>query len=598
MEDENLSIIRDSIVKPMIYMGDNRKSWRDICPYCSASRRKNKEKTLSITIKNDVALFKCHHCEESGLVKYMEENAQTKHEEKLIKKIYKTGIGKYQKDYLVSRKINGTSDGKHIVSGKKYFFNRNGSGGSNENAVGFRYINPDGTEAIKWRCIKFKGFTQDGSARSLWGIENFEGGNIIITEGEIDCLSFREAGYTEENGFTSVSVPNGAPSNVSNNSNSKKYSYLWDAKDHLSKAKKIIIASDNDKAGNSLSEEITRRVGRHKCWRIKYPEGCKDANEVLVKYGKEKIKEMMDKAMPWPIEGLRSVSEYEGHVLKYHNEGPTVGTGTGILPIDELFNACPGSFVVVTGIPGSGKSSWLSWLTTKLAIRDEQKFAVWSAEMPPTMLVSSLCSIYNGKPFRGSGGMSPEDVKKSIGWVDDHFVIIETEDTDIDTICEGAIASVLRKGINGLIVDPYNMITKNSGNNEEASLNNIRYILKKLKNLSMEYGITVFLIAHPRKMFQEIGRPCIPTGYDVSGSADFYNIADVGITISRIEDGSSLITNWKSRFPHFGKTGSNRINFCIDTGQYSDPLAGVNLNLNMQNLNDVSEKVDEKMGGI
>jgi twinkle protein len=194
--------------------------------------------------------------------------------------------------------------------------------------------------------------------------------------------------------------------------------------------------------------------------------------------------------------------------------------------------------------------------------------------------------------------MSPSEVKSSIDWVDEHFVIIETEDTDIDTICEGAIASVLRKGINGLIVDPYNMITRSSGNSEEASLNNIRYILKKLKNLSMEYGITVFLIAHPRKMMQETGRPCIPTGYDVSGSADFYNIADVGITISRIETGSSLVTNWKSRFPHFGQTGSNKVNFCIDTGQYSDPLSGVNLNLNMKSINSVSSKVDEEFNNI
>ena len=63
-------------------------------------------------------------------------------------------------------------------------------------------------------------------------------------------------------------------------------------------------------------------------------------------------------------------------------------------------------------------------------------------------------------------------------------------------------------------------------------------------------------------------------GYDVSGSADFYNIADIGITISRVEDGQSLMTNWKSRFPHFGKTGSNIIDFDLATGSYSDPLSG------------------------
>jgi twinkle protein len=449
---------------------------------------------------------------------------------------------------------------------------------------------------IKWRCTKFKGFTQDGAARSLWGIETFESGNIVITEGEIDCLSFREAGYTSENGWTVVSVPNGAPSSVSKNDNSKKYSYLWDAKDALGKAEKIVIASDNDKPGDSLAEEITRRIGRHKCWRIKYPDGSKDANEVLVKHGKEKIKEMMDSAIPWPIAGLRSVLEYEGHVLKYHNEGPVVGTGTGVKPVDELFNACPGSFVVVTGIPGSGKSTWLSWLMIKLANRDNQKFAVWSAEMPATMLVSNLCATYKGKAFRGSGGMSPEEVKESVSWIDEHMVIIETNDTDIDTICEGAIASILRKGITGLVIDPYNMITRSGGHSEEASLTNIRYILKKLKQLALEYSITVYLIAHPRKMLQEVGRPCIPTGYEVSGSADFYNIADIGITIAKVEDGKSLMVNWKSRFPHYGRNGSNMLNFDLSTGSYADPMSGTQGNLNIgMTMGDLADRVDQEI---
>mgnify|MGYP003669789903 FL=1 len=574
MEDGSLSIIRDSIVQ----YGTSRSNWRDTCPYCSHERKKSKEKTLSITIKDNIGLFFCHHCEESGSIDYMSTSGMPivplETQSTVPNSIsYSMKVGKKQRDYLDSRKINGTSEGKHIVSGKKYFFDKNG-GGSNQEAIGFRYVNLDGSEAVKWRCLDFKGFTQDGAARSLWGIENFKSGNIIITEGEIDCLSFREAGFTEDNGWTVVSVPNGAPSSVSTNDNSRKYSYLWDAKDALAKADKIIIASDNDKPGDSLAEEITRRIGRHKCWRLKYPEGTKDANEVLVKYGKDVVKDMLDSAIPWPIQGLRSVLEYEGHVLKYHNEGPVIGTGTGVKPVDELFNACPGSFVVVTGIPGSGKSTWLSWLLIKLGSRDDQKFAVWSAEMPPTMLVSNLCATYKEKAFRGSNGMSPEEVKESIGWIDDHVVIIETNDTDIDTICEGAIASILRKGITGLVVDPYNMITRSGGHSEEASLTNIRYILKKLKSLALEYSITVYLIAHPRKMLQEVGRPCVPTGYDVSGSADFYNIADIGITISRVEDGQSLMTNWKSRFPHFGKTGSNIIDFDLATGSYSDPLSG------------------------
>ena len=124
--------------------------------------------------------------------------------------------------------------------------------GKKISCVGFPYRNPDGTiVAIKFRD-SMKNFSQAGSANSLWRIEQFTGGDLVICEGELDSLSY------EQVGIFSTSVPNGAPSAISSRKTGK-YDYLWEGRDALANADRILIATDNDGPGHLLAEEIVRR---------------------------------------------------------------------------------------------------------------------------------------------------------------------------------------------------------------------------------------------------------------------------------------------------------------------------------------------------
>jgi twinkle protein len=53
-----------------------------------------------------------------------------------------------------------------------------------------------------------------------------------------------------------------------------------------------------------LREELARRIGKEVCWKVTYPEGCKDINEVLVKLGKDAVINVWQSAVLWPIEGI------------------------------------------------------------------------------------------------------------------------------------------------------------------------------------------------------------------------------------------------------------------------------------------------------
>ena len=119
----------------------------------------------------------------------------------------------------------------------------------------------------------------------------------------MDALALIEAGYT-----SSVSVPNGAVMKVAENQvdpkEDNKFKFLWNAKKQIDEAGKIIIATDADDAGQAMAEEIARRIGKDKVFKIHYPEGCKDANDVLLKHGKDGVDSLITGASPWPVAGL------------------------------------------------------------------------------------------------------------------------------------------------------------------------------------------------------------------------------------------------------------------------------------------------------
>ena len=536
------------------------------CPECGPHRKKRGEKTLSVTVDGEFALYKCHHCDASGRVRIEEKwMASIDHHQAT------TTTGKVrdafplddlQSEYLKSRGISPeTSSRCGVVSGEVWIRSR----GEQVSCIGFPYMNADGTTAIKWRDGA-KNFSQDGAARALWRIENFTGGDLVICEGEMDALSF------EEVGVAATSVPNGAPVGEVKSGASKKFSYLWDAKDLIENADRIILATDRDSPGNALAEEIARRVGKARCWRVPFPDDCKDANDVLVKHGKERLISVMNDATPWPVMGLRDASEYRSEAIALFKGEFASGIRSGIYDLDRIYKVLPQTLTVVTGVPGSGKSTFLTWLSVNLAMKSNWNCAVMSSETSSQIHILQMASIYIGKPFRGPNKMSEEELHRGLDWVEGQFVFLDEADTEIQSVLDRAHAAVLRNGVRLLIVDPYNFLT---GGFDDGSVASINKLLVNLKSFAVEHGIAVWLVAHPTKMYrQHDGKVPTPGGYDISGSASFFNVADAGLSLGRVSPGKSLVTCWKVRFPWIGVTGEAMLEFNEPVGSFSSMTFG------------------------
>ena len=531
------------------------------CPECGPERRKQNEKTLSLTFDREFALFFCHHCEIHGRIDY-EEGVELDE----VTSEPSSGESLCQQHVEWLRDSRGISEATArdcgLVSGEVYIRSRS----REVLCVGFRYDNEDGSHAVKWRDGG-KNFTQTGSARSLWRIEKFSGGDLVICEGELDALSFEEAG------IFATSVPNGAPSGEVKGSAAKKFSYLWGKV--IEGADRIILATDMDGPGRILSEEIARRVGKARCWNVRFPEGCKDANDLLVRDGKEALVECLKAATPWPISGLRDPSEYREDAVALFNGGFKKGHGSGIPEVDEIYRVLPQTLTICTGIPGSGKSAFLTWLSVILARDHEWNCAVLSAETSSEIHMLQMAAAYMGKPYMGESRMTEDELSVGLDWVSERFVFIDESDTDITSVLDRAHAAVLRNGVRLLMVDPYNFLTGTVGQDDPTGVAHINSLLIALKGFAVERGIAVWLVAHPTKMYRSSdGSVPVPVGYDISGSSAFYNVADSGLTLSRDGEGKSKVTCWKARFPWIGRPGEASVKFNPNSGVFSGLVFG------------------------
>ena len=152
--------------------------------------------------------------------------------------------------------------------------------GKTENTIQFNYIIGDQLINIKYRDGRKNFKLYKGAEKVFYNINSIVGyDHCIITEGEMDVLALHEAGIKNV-----VSVPNGATLNTNN------LDYLDNCIDYFDDKEKVILAVDSDDAGQALQQELVRRLGAEVCFLADFVK-CKDANEYLIKYGKEKLAE-------------------------------------------------------------------------------------------------------------------------------------------------------------------------------------------------------------------------------------------------------------------------------------------------------------------
>ena len=287
---------------------------------------------------------------------------------------------------------------------------------------------------------------------------------------------------------------------------------------------------------------------------------------------KDEFKELKAKASE-----MRKAEKFESvdEAIDLLNTPEHLGLSTCWNDLDEFYRVSPSEVTVVTGVPNMGKSEWMDALMINMVQEYGWKFGIFSAEnFPVKHHLLKLVGKFAGKPFYGEEKMSEEIARNSMEILDDHIKFIGTQENSVTiaSIMEQARLLNYRYGLNGLVIDPWNTLEHKFGDGENET-NYVSRVLSELTAFAKISELHIWVVAHPRKMENDVNRkPVVPSPYDISGSANWFNKADNAITIHRhrSEDDDYVgVHVHKIRFQYKnGKTGVGKLNYNVRTGKY------------------------------
>ena len=487
------------------------KSGKQTCPNCSHTRKNNTEPCLSVTYTDDAVLYKCHNeCGFEGVVYYRDKyekkrNYKRPTEPKVLKDI--SPIYKYFEKRGISQKV---------VDMYKISFNDN-------KEIVIPYYKYDELVNVKYRKNLGNGkksFRQEANTeKTLFGMDLVTNTNVLVwVEGEIDVLSMAQVG------IKAVSVPQGAGEN--------KLECIENCFEFIQKFDTHIIAVDNDVAGDKLKENLLNRLGRDKCKVVNWKQ-YKDANEVLV--GGGDIKTFIDSAEDIAPDGIITFFDCMNEIYNYNFEKDKNFYESGWLALDKIIKIRTGHLMIVSGYPSRGKSTFVDNLLMNLSKKYGIKHLIASFESTNAGHFNTLLEMYSQMPIYKYLRENDNDIfGEPFSFIDEHFFRFNVERMwSVDEIIERVELSVRKYGIKTLVIDPYNRLNNKITNGREDLY--VGSILSKLSMLAKRLDILVIFVAHPKKPDGEK----MPNMFSISGSGDWYNMADYGIIVhrDRKEDG-------------------------------------------------------------
>lgn len=350
---------------------------------------------------------------------------------------------------------------------------------------------------------------------------------LLICEGEPDCLSAIEAGFKN-----AVSVPLG----------SSNLHWIDENLEWLDQFDSIIICADNDDAGMKMQKECVPRLGS---WRTKVvdipaiPIGntgrvTKDLNEILYVCGKDKVLELILDAKDSPVPSVADLSDVEP--TEYEDVD---GVTTGLKAIDdELMRLFFGTLTIVSGQPGSGKSSLLTQLACNSLDNDIGTW-LFSGELPNGVEKSWFNYIFagprnitdaisrRGNPYKKISTTTLAEINKTYKgrW----HIYRDDYDNTLDKLIASMTDTVRKYGARCLILDNFMCIDTETSEEELRSQTDT---IKKLIEFAKKYQVAVILVCHPRKMDAGTNVGI----YDIAGTSNIVNLAHRTIGLRRVTD--------------------------------------------------------------
>ena len=513
------------------------------CPLCSADRKPENRKAKCASYDWERGLGTCHNCDTSfQLHTYQRKGAS----EKVYVRPQSTDVPKVEtkvEQWFETRGISArTLADLQVGEGTEWMPQT----GKSENTIHFNYYMGDQLINVKYRDGRKNFKLYKGAEKIFYNINSIVGyDSCIIVEGEMDVLAMHEAGVKNV-----ISVPNGATLNSNN------LDYLDNCIDYLEDKTEIILALDTDEPGQALKQEFIRRLGAEVCYLVDFGD-CKDANEYLLKHGKDDLRSVINSCKQVPLEGVSTLYDIEDELKDFVQNGFKPGFQVGLPNFDKIFSTYTGQFITVTGIPSSGKSDFVDQMVVGYNNNYGWKTAYASPENQPTYLHAHKLMRKHWQDMPTPGDIGGQQWKKVADHVNDNYFFIDMDRYTLESVLRKGAELVKRKGIKCLVIDPFNKVRDTNAQSDDVNRYTMDY-LQKIEIFAKKYDVLVFIVAHPTKMYKgQDGKIEEPTMYNIKGGGEWYDASYHGLLVHRDYENKTVKAKvLKVKFQNLGENGA------------------------------------------
>lgn len=479
--------------------------------------------------------------------------------------------------YLNSRGISETVAKKYQITVQE----------KHENVLVFPFFDDKGQMVfIKYRKTDYdktkdnnKEWCEKNCKPILFGMFQCNTANktLIITEGQLDSLSVAQAGI--EN---AVSVPTGA----------KGFTWIPYCWDWMQQFDTYIVFGDHEKGHITLLDDIKLRFSKKHIKHVREEDyrDCKDANDILRKYGESYIRTCIENAVDIPAKHIKQLSDVED--INIYDIPKLM---TGIYDLDKLLNGgLPyGGVTLIAGKPGEGKSSFASQILAN-ALNDGHRCFAYSGELPNYLFKAWLNYQIAGKNHitvtKSKFGndryfISNTNSNLISEWYRNRMFIYDDSmvDDENESLTNTIVNAITQYNCDVVLID--NLMTALDLEQIEGADKYDRQSLfvKRMAAIAKAYNVLIILVAHKRKNnFSQNDND------EVSGSGDITNLGMITLSYERgskteIEQG--IINNDQRRL----KIAKNRLfgiievnGWILDFEPKSRRIYGHNDDVNME----------------
>jgi len=419
----------------------------------------------------------------------------------------------------------------------------------------------------KARSIEGKFHVAGGGFKAeFWNLESVSAENrnlVYITEGELDACALVEAGIDPAQ---VLSVPTGAKERKTDEL--RGYDYAFDAlRDGLSAAKGYVWCGDDDEPGHALRSDMARVFGAARFRFVTWPEGCKDANDLLRTDGPaELLDRVTNGSIEWPVDGLYALSELP--------EPPKLTLWEpGFPEWESKVRLARANLSVFTGHPNHGKTLLANQIWFQVArAYDDVNVCVASFETrAKPHLRRQLRTLITRELEKN---MSEEQKRECDAWINERYRFISTDRLELTRFLDLAEVAVIRHGCKAVLLDPWNRMETARDARAESETDYIGRCLRTIHDFARDLNCHVMILAHPAKSQGDArGKP--PTLESIASSKHWDNAPDQGFAIFRpdlYKDGQiqteAIVYHLKTRFDELGHPCKLQMDFDRAQGRY------------------------------